>query len=86
MQHKYCFEAVHRTLKDIRESDALFGGISIILGGDFAQILLIVCRANRARTVAANLQQSFFWGHLIILRLRRNMRVQSGRQNQDFVD
>ena len=86
MQYKYCFEVIYRILKDIRGSDALFGGIFVILGGDFAQILLVVRRANRARTVAANLQQFFFWGYLIVLRLRRNMRVQSGRQNQDFAD
>ena len=59
MQHKYCFETVHRTLKDIRGFDALFKGISVILGGDFAQILLVVRRANRARIIAVNLQQSF---------------------------
>ncbi len=81
MQYKYCFEIVHRTLKDIRKSDVFFREISIILGGDFVQILLVVRRANRARIVAANLQQSFFWGYLIILRLRHNMRVQSRRQN-----
>ena len=36
MQHKYCFEAVHRMLTDVRSDDALFGGISTIFGGDFA--------------------------------------------------
>jgi len=79
MQYKYCFEIIYRTLKDIRGSDVFFKGISIILDGDFAQILLVVRRANRARIIAANLQQSFLWGHLTILRLRRNMRVQSER-------
>jgi len=59
MQHKYYFEVVHRTLKDIRGSNALFRKIPVILGGDFAQILLIVRRTNRARTIAANLQLSF---------------------------
>ncbi len=56
MQHKYYFEVVHRTLKDIRGFDVFFEGIPVILGGDFAQILSVVRRANRARTIAANLQ------------------------------
>ncbi len=86
IQHKYCFETIHRILKDIRGFDVLFRRIPIILGGDFAQILLVICRANCARTIAVNLQQFFFWGHLTILRLHCNMRVQSGCQNQDFAD
>ena len=59
MQYKYYFEVIYRILKNIRGSDALFEEILVILGGDFAQILLVVRRANRARTVAVNLQQSF---------------------------
>jgi ATP-dependent DNA helicase PIF1 len=55
MQNKYDFEAVDRTLRDIRNCEEPFGGLSVILGGDFAQILPVVKRANRARTVAANL-------------------------------
>ncbi len=56
MQYKYCFKIIYRILKNIRKSDVFFfSEIPIILNGDFAQILLIVYRANRARTVAANL-------------------------------
>jgi len=55
MQHKYYFEAVRLTLKDIRGSNALFEGIPVILSGDFAQILPIVRRAKRTRIIAANL-------------------------------
>ncbi len=56
MQHKYYFEIVYRTLKNIHRSNTLFRKIPIILGGDFAQILLIIRRVNRARIIAANLQ------------------------------
>jgi hypothetical protein len=56
MQNKYDFKAVDRTLRDIRDCEKSFGGLLIILNNDFAQILLMVKRANRARTVAANLQ------------------------------
>jgi len=57
MQYKYCFEIIHRILKDIRRSDVLFRGILIIFGGDFAQILPVIHKVNYVRTV--DLQQSF---------------------------
>ncbi|SAM00063.1 hypothetical protein [Absidia glauca] len=38
MQNKSCFETVDRTLRDIRSSNVLFGGLPVVLGGDFAQI------------------------------------------------
>jgi hypothetical protein len=55
MQNKYDFETVNRILRDIRDCEKPFSGLSVILSSDFAQILSIVKRANRARTVAANL-------------------------------
>ena len=56
MQHKYCFEAVNRTLNDIRQQDksAFFGNIPIIFRGDFAQILPVVRRGNRAAIQVVN--------------------------------
>ena len=35
MQHRYCVEAVDRTLQDICGNGKSFGGITIVLGGDF---------------------------------------------------
>jgi hypothetical protein len=55
MQNKYDFKAINRTLRDIRNCEKPFGSLLIIFSGDFAQILLIIKRANRARTMAANL-------------------------------
>jgi ATP-dependent DNA helicase PIF1 len=55
MQHKYCFEVVHRLLVDLRSiiDDILFGGVPVILGGDFAQILPVVPRGSRADIIIA---------------------------------
>ena len=86
MQHRYCFEAVSRTLADIRGNGLSFGGIPVILGGDFAQILPVIPRGNRARIVAANLQQSMLWSFFRVLYLRRNMRVQPGTRNKAFAE
>ena len=38
MQHKHCFEALHRMLTDVRGDEYMFGGIPTVFGGDFAQI------------------------------------------------
>jgi hypothetical protein len=61
MQHKYCFEVVHRLFVDLQSvmNDILFGGIPVILGGDFAQILPVVPYGSRADIVRTSLQRSF---------------------------
>ena len=86
MQHKLCFEAVHRTLQDMRSNDHTFGGIPTILGGDFAQILPVVQKGSRAATVGACIQRSFLWPHLRLLQLHRNMRLQISPANEDFAN
>jgi hypothetical protein len=87
MQHKYYFEVVYRLLVDLRSvtDDILFGGVPVILGGDFAQILLIVPRGSRADIVTACLQKSFIWPQLKRLFLRINMRVCEGQHGQEFI-
>ena len=87
MQHKYCFEVVHRLLVDLRSvtDDVLFGGVPVILGGDFAQILPVIPHGSRPEIVSACLQKSFIWPRLKRLHLRTNMRVREGENGQDFV-
>lgn len=85
MQHRYCFEAVHRMLTDVRsDHSSTFGGVPAVFGGDFAQILPVVRRGSRAAIVDACLQRSFLWPAFRILSLRINMRVRHGERNQRF--
>jgi len=58
IQHRHCFEAVDRHLRDIRNCDKPFGGIVVILGGDFAQILPVIKHGSRANIVLACLRKS----------------------------
>ena len=85
MQHKYCFEVVHRLFVDLRSvsDDLLFGGVPFLLGGDFAQILPVVPQGKRADIVKACLQRSFIWTKLDRLYLRTNMRVSNATNPQD---
>ncbi|XP_012845397.1 PREDICTED: uncharacterized protein LOC105965401 [Erythranthe guttata] len=47
MMHRYCFEAIDKTIKSILQVDKLFGGKVVVLGGDFRQILPVVLKASR---------------------------------------
>ena len=87
MQHRYCFETVHRLMCDLRgDEEHLFGGVPVIMGGDFAQTLPVVRHGNRSAVVAASLQNSFIWPQLQILRLQQNMRLNVGGDNAAFAD
>ncbi|KAH0682655.1 hypothetical protein KY290_021244 [Solanum tuberosum] len=52
MMHKHCFEALDKTLRDIigykdaTKSELPFGGKTIVLGGDFRQILLVIPKGS----------------------------------------
>ncbi|KAF8077404.1 hypothetical protein N665_1040s0008 [Sinapis alba] len=59
MTHKHAFEALDRTLKDIMSSinpeaqNKTFGGKTVLLGGDFRQILPVIPQGNRVETILA---------------------------------
>ena len=84
MQHRFCFEAVDRMLQDIRSDNRLFGGLPIVMGGDFAQILPVVRRGTRATIVGACIQRSYIWPRLSLLFLRQNMRLLHDANNREF--
>ncbi|XP_057248262.1 uncharacterized protein LOC125493694 [Beta vulgaris subsp. vulgaris] len=84
MMHKYCFEALDRSLRDIMRSvdrDNLhrpFGGKVVVFGGDLRQILPVVPKGSRQDIVFATVNSSYLWDSCKVLRLTRNMRLQSG--------
>jgi len=63
MQHRYCMEAVDHTLRDVLDSDSPFGGIEVLWGGDFRQILPVVEKGSREDIVFACIQCSCLWQH-----------------------
>ncbi|KAG5531642.1 hypothetical protein RHGRI_026310 [Rhododendron griersonianum] len=75
MQHKYCVEAVDRTLRDIRDNPKPFGGITVVLGGDFRQILPVVPKGIREEIVNASLRHSDMWDDIYVLTLNLNMQL-----------
>jgi hypothetical protein len=74
-QHRHAIEAVDRTLRDICGIDRPFGGITVILGGDFLQTLPVVPKGSREDIVDATIQRSTLWQNVDVLRLHQNMRL-----------
>ncbi|XP_052189908.1 uncharacterized protein LOC127799725 [Diospyros lotus] len=87
MQHRHCVEAVDRTLRDICDSKKPFGGIIVVLGGDFRQILQVIPKGVREQIVNASLRHSVLWKHIHILTLDLNMRLnREGHKNANFAN
>jgi hypothetical protein len=99
MANKICFEALDRTLRDIlrnkneNSSKKPFGGMTVVLGGDFRQILPVLPKGKRHNIVGASIKRSYLWQHFKILKLTENMRLISmtdseteKRQVKDFAN
>jgi len=80
MLHRHNHEAVNRTFQDIHgNKDSLFGGKTVVFGGDFKQTLPVIIRGSRAQVVGGTLSSSSsLWRSLKILKLQRNMRLNTG--------
>ncbi|KAK4594131.1 hypothetical protein RGQ29_017994 [Quercus rubra] len=88
MTHRNCFEAVDRSLRDIlrfsnsNSGETPFGGKTIVLGGDFRQILPVVSKGRREQIVEASINKSPFWNSCKVFILTINMRL---TQNSDDI-
>ncbi|XP_074352479.1 uncharacterized protein LOC141691608 [Apium graveolens] len=80
MQGRYAFECLDRTLRDIMKyvsvdrGEKPFGGITMLLGGDFRQILPVVPKGSRSDIVGAS-TSSPLWCQCKLFKLVRNMRL-----------
>ncbi|RZC08810.1 hypothetical protein D0Y65_015492, partial [Glycine soja] len=87
MAHKFCFEALDQSLRDIikgkSSSNKIFGGKVMVFGGDFRQILPVIPRGNRSDIVNATINSSYLWDYCQVLTLTKNMRLQSNIQAVD---
>ena len=57
---KAVFEALDRTLKDIRSTNEIMGGIPVMLCGDFRQILPVIRSGTRANIINACIRNHIF--------------------------
>ena len=75
MTHKLAYEAVDRTLQDLRRNPLPMGGVIMVLAGDFRQTLPVVPRGTRADEINACLKSSLLWQYVKSAHLTKNMRT-----------
>jgi len=81
MANRKCFEALDKSLREIlifnndKSDKKPFGGMTVVLGGDFQQILPVVPKGRREHMVNASIKRSYLWDHFQIYKLTENMRL-----------
>ncbi|XP_022030895.2 uncharacterized protein LOC110931830 [Helianthus annuus] len=81
MMQKYAFEALDKTLRDIlgfctyANRERVFGGMPVLLGGDFRQILPVISKGKREDVVQACINKSNLWKSCQLFTLHQSMRV-----------
>ena len=81
MCHRYCIEAVDRTLRDIMQTAFPFGGKCVLFSGDFRQILPVIPHGSRPQIVNACVCSSQLFSLFRTLRLTENMRLTALRND-----
>ncbi|XP_057778295.1 uncharacterized protein LOC130998777 [Salvia miltiorrhiza] len=75
MANRKAVEALNLLLQDLMENQLLFGGKTVVLGGDFRQTIPIVRRGSREEIVDACLVFSSIWLLIRKIHLTQNMRA-----------
>nr|XP_040256214.1 uncharacterized protein LOC120973949 [Aegilops tauschii subsp. strangulata] len=99
MANKHWFEALDKSLRDIlrftnaSSADKPFGGMTVVMGRDFRQILPVIPKGRRSHIVDASLKHSYLWNHFEEFQLTQNMRVSAltdtpkeQKKTADFAD
>ncbi|XP_043471436.1 uncharacterized protein LOC122504401 [Leptopilina heterotoma] len=78
MAPRYAMELIDRTLRDFMNVDMPFGGKTMLLGGDFRQLLPVKVNATRSELVNLSMKSSTLWSHFKVISLTENMRILPG--------
>ena len=79
MNNRCCFEALDRSMRDVLSGcdncsrDLPFGGKTVLLGGDFRQILPVIPGGTKEEIINASLSSSALWPKFTVLTLTENM-------------
>ena len=89
MADRWMLEASDKTLRDVRDQeDTLFGGLPVLLSGDWRQCLPVVTKGSRADIVYKTVKaSSTIWQNPNIYHLTENMRVKNaGEDDQAYAN
>ncbi|XP_013699763.1 uncharacterized protein LOC106403486 [Brassica napus] len=88
MAHRHAFETLDRSLRDLLSHDnpsaatQPFGGKTVLLGGDFRQILSVIPHGKRPDMVLASISKYYLWKMARVFSLFINMRLR--QEDKDF--
>lgn len=77
MAKKRMLEVLDVFLKDLVDTNTLFGGKLVVLGGDFRQTLPIVRYGKKEDFIAQSLLYSTIWNELEKIQLSENTRAKA---------
>ena len=84
MGSKLMFEAIDKSLKKIRhQPNKPFGGVTLVLSGDWRQCLPVVPKGTRAQIIHDTLKYSTLWSEIKTFHLTENMRIKYGADGCD---
>lgn len=83
-QHRYAIEALDRTLRDLKDIDEPFGGITLLIGGDFQQTLPVLPKGSREEILSATITRSHLWNDFHLIHLHQNMRLRNDPKAEEF--
>ena len=88
MGHKYIYEAIDRTLKNLLNCKKPFGGLVCVFAGDWRQTLPVVRRGSNAQIISSTLKFSYLWEKIQVYHLTTNMRIQTSGTSKggDFAE
>ncbi|XP_019167580.1 PREDICTED: uncharacterized protein LOC109163279 [Ipomoea nil] len=90
MMHKHCFVALDKIMRDLLRfviagsAGKRFGGKTVVFGGDFRQILLVIPKATRPVVVGTIINSSCMWTNCNVLTLTKNLRLRSLVSEEDI--
>ncbi|XP_017221483.2 uncharacterized protein LOC108198231 [Daucus carota subsp. sativus] len=90
MQHRFAFECLDRSLRDIMKTvdqaraSLPFGGITVLPGGDFRQILPVIPHGERGEILEACITRSRLWNICKVYVLKKNMRLNKGSSQREI--
>ncbi|KAI3992638.1 hypothetical protein MKX01_007960, partial [Papaver californicum] len=73
VQHRFYIEAADHTLRDVIQSSKPFGGITVVLGGDFKKTLPVVQKGRREQIMGILFKSYVLWRDVNVLKLTQNM-------------
>ena len=74
MTHRYCVEALDRTLRDLTKIYTIFGGKTILFSGDWRQTGPIVKNGSATDAVDAAFISSPLWSSVRRMKLTKSQR------------